>query len=178
LIFVFAPFAILCAIALTKIKVTPLVAILVGLILLCFAGAYFLQMRRAAPVYIWCAWENLAAGLDKTQKTKIYVFEDLVAYDMWFALRDAEQNFEIVKVDGIDGLLEDAAYFLPRGFDGVRKTDENGITGERFYVAFRDSTFNEKHPPLRNLREKGYRIGTPATFETPGLRAFLVQVEK
>lgn len=170
LIFVFAPFAILCAIALTKIRVAPLAGILVGLILVCFTGAFLLQVRRATPVYIWCAWEDLAGKLDKTQKTKIYVFEDLVAYDMWFALRDAQQNFEIIKVDGIDGLLEDTAYFLPRGFGGVRKTEENGIAGERFYVAFRDSTFNEKHPPLRNLREKGYTIGEPQIFDTSGLK--------
>ena len=52
------------------------------------------------------------------------------------------------------------------------------MTGERFFVAFRDAEFNEKHPPLRNLRAKGYKIGAPVTFETPGLKAFLVEVRK
>jgi uncharacterized membrane protein len=178
LIFVFVPFAILTAMALTKIKTAPLAWIFLGLILLIFGAAFYLQTRRETPVYIWCAWENLASSLDRNKPAKIYVFEDLVAYDMWFALRDAEKNFEIVKVNGIEGMQEDAAYFLPRGFDKVRSTDENGLTGERFFVAFRDSVFNELHPPLRNLKAKGYKIGTPVIFETPGLNGFLVEVSK
>jgi uncharacterized membrane protein len=178
LIFVFAPFAILAAIALTKIKPLPVTAILLGLIFILYGGAFLIQIKRETPVLFECAWENLAANLDKTKKTKIYVFEDVIAYDMWFALRDAEKNFEIVKVNGVEGMQEDTAYFLPRGFDKVQITDENGITGERFYVAFRDSKFNEKHPPLRNLINKGYKIGASITFETPGLKGFLVEVWK
>jgi uncharacterized membrane protein len=178
LIFVFVPFTILTAIALTKIRPAPVVVILLGFICLLFGAAFFHQKERGTPVYIWCAWENLAQNLDKTSRAKIYVFEDLVGYDMWFALRDAEQNFEIIKVNGIEGLQEDAAYFLPRGFDKVQTTDENGITGERFYIAFRDADFNEKHPPLRNLINRGYKIGEPKTFAATGLKGFLVEVWK
>jgi hypothetical protein len=178
LIFVFVPFAILSALALTKIKPAPVAGIFLGFIFVLFGAAFLIYAKRGTPVYIWCAWENLAQDLDKTQKTKIYVFEDLVAYDLWFALRDAEENFEIIKVDGIEDMQEDKAYFLPRGFEKVQKADENGITGERFFVAYRDSVFNEKHPPLRNLREKGYKIGDPKVIETPGLKGFLVEVWK
>lgn len=178
LIIVFAPLAILFAIFATKIKTQPLVYIFLGLILVLYGAAFLIQTKRGTPVYIWCAWENLAANLDKTKPAKIYVFEDVVAYDMWFALRDAEKNFEIVKVGGIEGLLEDKAYFLPRGFDKIKTTDENGIAGDRFFIAYRDAVFNEKHPPLRNLINKGYKIGVPFTFETPGLKGFLVEVSK
>jgi uncharacterized membrane protein len=178
LIFVFAPFAILTAIALTRLRVAPLVAIFLGLILLFFGVAFYLQAKRGTPVYIWCAWENLAKNLDKNKPAKIYVFEDLVAYDLWFALREKPENFEIVKVSGIAELAEDPAYFLPRGFEKIQKTDENGITGERFYVAFRDSVYHEKHPPLRNLAAKGYRFGEPKVFETPGIKGILVEVYK
>lgn len=178
LIFVFAPFAILTAIALDKIKILPLKITLLGLIFVLFGAAFFLQTQRGTPVYIWCAWENLANSLDKNKPTKIYVFEDLVAYDMWFALRDSEKNFQIIKVNNIEDLQEDKAYFLPRGFDKVEITDENGITGERFHIAFRDSVFNGKHPPLKNLINKGYKIGEPKVFETPGLKGFLVEVWK
>lgn len=186
LIFVFVPFAILSAIALTKIKILPLVGIFLGLIFICFGAAFLIQANRATPVYIWCAWENLAANLDKNKPAKIYVFEDLVAYDLWFALRDAEKNFEIVKVNGIEGLVEDTAYFLPRGFETVQKADENGITGERFFIAYRDSSFNELHAPLRNLVKKGYKIGAPIVFDTnpnansanPSLKGYLVEVWK
>ena len=178
LIFVFPTFAMLTAIVLTKIKPVPVAAILLGLIFLLFGAAFLLQIKRGKPILFECAWENLAGKLDKNQKTKIFVFEDVAAYDMWFALRGAAENFEIVKVNGIEELPEDKAYFLPRGFDGVKTTDENGMTGERFYIAFRDAKFNEKHPPLRNLINKGYKIGEPKTFETPGLKGFLVEVWK
>jgi uncharacterized membrane protein len=178
LIFVFVPFAILTAIVLTKIKPAAVAGIFLGLIFVLFAGAFYIQTKRGMPVLFECAWENLAQRLDKNTPAKIYVFEDLVAYDMWFALRGAEANFEIIKVDGIEELKEDKAYFLPRGFEKVQKIAENGMTGERFYVAFRDAKFNEKHPPLRNLINKGYKIGEPKVFETPGLRGFLVEVWK
>lgn len=175
LIIVFAPLAILTAIALTKIKPAALTAVFLSLIFVLFGAAFFLQTMRGRAVLFECAWENLAAKLDKTKPAKIYVFEDLIAYDLWFALRDAEKNFEIIKVNGTE-LPEDKAYFLPRGFDKVNTTDENGMTGERFYVVFRDAKFNQKHPPLRNLINKGYKIGQPQTFETPGLKGFLVEV--
>jgi uncharacterized membrane protein len=178
LIFVFVPFAILSAIALTKIKIPPLAFLSLGLIFLLFGAGLYLQMQRGTPIFIWCAWENLANNLDQNKPAKIYVFEDLVAYDMWFALRGAEKNFQIIKVDGIEDLAEDKSYFLPRGFDKVQKTDENGFAGDRFYIAFRDSAFNKQHPPLRNLIDKGYQIGEPKVFETPGLKGFLVEVWK
>jgi mannosyltransferase len=56
LIFVFVPFTILTAIALTKIRVAPIVGVFLGLILVLFGAAFFLQTRRGAPVYFWCAW--------------------------------------------------------------------------------------------------------------------------
>jgi uncharacterized membrane protein len=177
LIFVFAPLAILAAITLSKIKIPPLKIILICFVLFFYGIAFLLQTQREREVYIWCAWENLANTLDKNQPTKIYVFEDLVAYNMWFALRDAERNFEITKVN-TEEIPEDKAYFLPRGFDKVQTTDENGMTGDRFYVAFRDSVFNEKHPPLHNLIKKGYKIGEPKVFETSGLKGFFVEVWK
>ena len=78
----------------------------------------------------------------------------------------------------IEDLPEDKAFFLPRGFDKVSTTDENGIEGDRFYIAFRDSVYDEKRPPLRNLINKGYQISEPKMFEASGLKGFLVLVEK
>ena len=178
LIFVFVPMTILVAIALDKIKMPTLKIALISLSLILSAAAFFLQIQRGTPLYIWCAWENLANSLDKNKPAKIYVFEDLVAYSFWFAVHDADKNFQIIKVGGIEDLPEDKAFFLPRGFDKVPTTDENGIEGERFYIAFRDSVYDENHPPLRNLINKGYKISEPKMFETSGLKGFLVLVEK
>ncbi|MDQ3710962.1 MAG: hypothetical protein M3388_01890 [Acidobacteriota bacterium] len=180
---VFAPTAILFAIALTKIRFWQLKTASLSLIFLLFGAAFLLQATRAEPKYIWCAWENLVLSLRQTQNeinepTKIYVFEDLVAYHFWFALRDSDSGFRVVKVNGIAGLTEDKAYFLPRGFDEVQTINENEIEGERFFIAFRDKDWNEFAPPLQNLKAKGYQIGEPQVFESQGLKAFLLEVRK
>ncbi|HEX8251320.1 MAG TPA: glycosyltransferase family 39 protein [Pyrinomonadaceae bacterium] len=178
LIIVFAPFAILLAIAFSKINIIKLRTAALGLIFLLFAGAFVLQARQPQPDFIWCAWENLALDLRAEKNAKIYVFEDLIAYHFWFALREADANFEVVKINGIEGLNEDKAYFLPRGFDKVKIADENGITGERFFIAFRAKNWNETQPPLKNLIQKGYTTGEPKVFEAQGLKAFLIEVKK
>jgi len=181
LLMVFAPIQILFAIILAKIRFWQLKTAVLSLIFLLFGAAFLLQATRAEPKYIWCAWENLALSLPQTQSglnepTKIYVFEDLVAYHFWFALRDSDSGFQVVKVNGIVGLIEDKAYFLPRGFDEVQTTGE--IEGGRFFIAFRGKDWNSQKPPLQNLIVKGYKIGEPRIFEAQGLKAFLVEVGK
>ncbi len=175
---IFVPTAILTATALSKINIPPLKIIVLTLIFLLFALAFILQAQRKTTQYIWCAWENLAAELPQNEPAKIYVFEDLVAYHFWFALRDSDQKIQIIKVNGIPGLVEDTEYFLPRGFSDVQTTDENGIIGDKFWIAFRDTNLDLTKPPLRNLIEKGYKIGQPKVFEAQGQQAFLVSVEK
>ena len=181
LIIIFAPFVILLAIAFAKIKFRQPRLISLSLIFLLFSAALALQATRGEPKYIWCAWENLAQSLRQTQPninepTKIYVFEDLIAYHFWFALRDSDKRFQIIKINNIAGLTEDKAYFLPRGFSEVQTA--NDFAGEKFYVAFRDKNFDELAPPLKNLKVQNYQIGEPQVYETQGLKAFLVEIQK
>ena len=103
LIIAFAPFVILSAIAFSKIKFRQLKLAGIFIILILFGAAFLFQATRPTPKYIWCAWENLASDLPQTQNepTKIYAFEDLVAYHFWFALRDSDASFQIIKVNNI-----------------------------------------------------------------------------
>ena len=179
LINAFAPFAILLAIAISKIKLQKIKFASLSIIFLLFGAAFLLQATRDEPKYIWCAWENLAVHLPQTQTdseepAKIYVFEDLVAYHFWFVLRDSDRKFQIIKINKIEGLTEDKAYFLPRGFDEIISIED--FEGDRFFIAFREKDWNESAPPLQNLISKGYRIGEPQIFEAQGLKAFLVEV--
>jgi uncharacterized membrane protein len=176
LIIVFAPFMILLAVGFSKIDVWEIKIGSLGLIFLLFIAAFVLQAVQPAPNFIWCAWENLALNLRAEKGAKLYVFEDLVAYHFWFAGRDSDAPPEVVKVNGIEGLTEDKAYFLPRGFDKIPTASE--MTGERFFIAFRDKNWNETKPPLKNLIEKGYRLGEPKVIEAQGLKAFLVEIQK
>lgn len=186
LIIAFAPFLILLADAIAKIKIRQLKIAALATVFLLFAAAFLFNTTRAKPNYIWCAWENLAVDLPETNDrkqisddnlpTKIYVFEDLVAYHFWFALRDSGNQFQIVKINGIEGLIEDKAYFLPRGFSQVQRAAK--FEGERFFIAFRAENWDESAPPLQNLKAQCYKIGEPQTFEAQGLKAFLVEVKK
>jgi uncharacterized membrane protein len=176
LIIAFAPFVILTAFAFSKIKFQPIKLIGLAIICLLFVAAFAFQLTRTQPKYIWCAWENLGRNLDVNQPAKIYVFEDLIAYHFWFALRDSDRGFQIIKINDAPGIIEDKAYFLPRGFDGVQMTTD--FEGERFFVAYRDKTFNESAPPLQNLKARGYKIGEPQVIEAQGLKAVLIEVWK
>jgi hypothetical protein len=192
LIIIFAPSVILAAFIVGEIKNIYLKACVLILIFWLTSMAFLLQATSENKTSIICAWENLAADLrletDNNSATnaarlpittKVFLFEDAAAYPFWFALRgEPENRFQIVKVGSIDGLKEDAAYFLPRGFEQVQTGDETALQGERFFIAYRAADWNESVPPLRNLIENGYKIGAPQVFEAQGLKAFLVSVEK
>ena len=111
------------------------------LLFLLFASAFVYESKRPKQTFIWCAWENLANDISANQPTKIFVFEDLVAYHFWFAERK-NPNIQIVKIENLEGILEDKAYFLPRGFEDVKKINFDEITDEKFYIAFRDQQFD------------------------------------
>ena len=175
LIIVFVPTAILIGAFIDAIGPQILKIIAISALFLLFTIAFIIELQRPKQEFIWCAWENLAQNIDTKMPQKIYVFEDLVAYHFWFALRQSE-NVQIIKIKNLEGVKEDAAYFLPRGFDAVQTT--NDFAGERFWIAFRDARFVETNPILQNLKNKGYTIGEPETFEAQGIKAFLVEVHK
>ncbi|MDQ3254776.1 MAG: hypothetical protein M3R15_12860, partial [Acidobacteriota bacterium] len=73
-------------------------------------------------------------------------------------------------------LTEDAAYFLPRGFNEIEVTQTDGMRGDYFWMAFRDTTWDVQRPPLKTVLEKGYRLGAPFEIEGSGQKAFIVPV--
>jgi hypothetical protein len=119
--------------------------------------------------------ERRAGGFD-SRPVKVFAFEDLVAYHLWFALDGARQNrFQVVVVKNLPGVAEDPAFFLPRRFDGVAKAaGADALGGERFFAAFRDLSWDESHEPLKTILERGYRAERVYETEAQGQRAFLV----
>ena len=194
LVVAYAPYALLAGLALARLR--PLWWRGTALILLCcwllVAGALTLVRRDAAP--IWCAWEGLATsaardgardpavvgvgavGGGAPHASDVYAFEDLVAYHLWFALERGETagRFRVVSIKGAPGLTEDPAYFLPRGFDGVAVSNTDALRGERFWVAFRDTAWDESRQPLKLITERGYRAERVYETAAQGQRAFLV----
>lgn len=177
LIICFALVAIFAGIFFDKVKPEILKIILLSVLFFLFALAFVFELRRPQQQFIWCAWENLAKDIEANQSAKIYVFEDLVAYHFWFAERD-NPNIEIVKTENLEGVFEDKAYFLPRGFNDVKKINFDEINEPKFYIAFRDKNFDPQKPPLKNLIERGYKIGEPKILEAQGMKAFLAEITK
>lgn len=184
-IIIFAPYTILLAKLFTNLQIKALKIGLISAISMLIFGAFLLQSNRPAQPPIWCAWENLADNLYESTlhgaeatNIAVYTFEDLSAYHFWFALRDSDRGFRIYKVNGIKNLIEDKAYFLPRGFDGVKTINADEINDRKFYIAFRAEDFNYLKPPLNYFIEKGYKIGDPKVFETKYEKAYLVEVIK
>jgi hypothetical protein len=169
------PYALLAGLALVRLRPDWWRA--TALILLCcwftFVGALNLVRRETA--HVWCAWEGLAASAsrDEAGAGVVYAFEDLVAYHLWFAL-EREGRFRVVSIEGAPGVAEDPAYFLPRDFDGVAVNNTEALRGERFWVAFRDTNWDETHQPLKLILEHGYRAERTYEASAQGQRAFLV----
>jgi hypothetical protein len=188
LIIIAAPYAILVAIALTKLPITWLrtvCLILVG----CWGllnGAITVFTRP--PTFSWCTWEPLAqevvkAETGKAQAVQIYAFEDLVAYHLWFALahtkqEDHPERFTVHVVKGVPGLREDPAFFLPRRFYEIETHDGANFKGESIWLAFRDTQLNPAKPPLSTITAQGFVVGRVFELRAQGQESFLVELRR
>lgn len=178
LIVVFAPFCIYAAMILTSQSVKWLPAAAVSL-LVSFAGYGFeIRSGMASQKSSWCAWEGLAASAVAHESQPIFATEDLIAYHVWFAGRKDESQPPIWRLTGIDGVVEDKAYFLPRGQEIVGIKDLADLNYPRFWLAYRAKTFSESEPPIRNLVVAGYRIVERKTTSAASEDAIMLLLEK
>ncbi|MFM9903038.1 MAG: hypothetical protein ACKVQJ_00535 [Pyrinomonadaceae bacterium] len=165
LIFVFAPVSILIAVAITNLTKAKFKAAVLTLVLLFFGYAFVIYAAQERPLYVWCAWgrlakENVVESSNSDQKQRIYVFEGLVAYHIWFDLRNSA-TCEVSVLRGIEGMIEDPGYFVPRGFDTIKINNADSITDAQFWIAFRepnrpDLADGRLHEPLVTLQNKGF----------------------
>lgn len=188
LIIAAAPYAALASIALFRARPIWLrkvcLLLLAGWVLL--NGAVFLFKRPTNLT--WCSWEPLAqqmmkVEIDSSRVVEVYAFEDLVAYHLWFAMDTARRqgfagNFKINVVKGIPGLREDPAYFLPRRFYEIDTHDGATFNGDAIWMAFRDTEWNVRHPPLSLLEGQGYETGKVFELSAQGQKAFMVELRR
>jgi hypothetical protein len=166
------------------------------------ALACVVAVARRAPVPVWCAWEPLALQVARDERAgggvttndtaraahsvgeaggaiKIYAFEDLVAYQLWYALRRAggDGSLRVAVVRDAPGVFDDRAFFLPRGFGevSVERTDA-AMREERFWIALRGT--DEESPVWKILSARGYEAARRLEFAADGQKAFVVLVRK
>jgi hypothetical protein len=180
LIIVFAPFILLVSVSIWRLPSARWGYAVSGLLSVIILMGGLLHFAKKPQVFIWCGWRELATQAEKletAEQTTVYIFEDDGAYHLWYALKD-NPRFRIVSIDGYADMPEDKAYFLPRGFDGIRAADKSVIEGERFWLAFRDLNWNPNKQVLQDMTARGYKIGEPLTFRAQGVTAFFVPVER
>jgi hypothetical protein len=185
LIVVAPPYLLLAALALEHARPRWL-ALAAKILLGCWlalAAVLAFASHPAPPV--WCAWEALAPQVARDEagargEIKIYVFEDLVAYQLWYALRaDGARNVRVAVVRNVPGVVEDHAFFLPRGFEEVSVEESDAAMREdEFWVAFRGAGWDESNPLMKMLRGRGYEIVRRQEFAASGQEAFAVLVKQ
>jgi len=191
LIIIAPVYLLLAATALVSLRPFWL-ATTIKLLLACWLtlAAMLWLIRRDDMPPIWCAWETLAGQVARTETSggdeiKIYAFEDLAAYHLWYALSSIHgaPRFRIATVANFPGLPEDKAFFLPRGFDEVSVTDSSAaMSEEHFWAAFRvggaPGKAETEHPLLRTLSERGYEIERRFEVTASGQKAFIISLRR
>lgn len=177
LIIVFVPIAILLAKAASEVEQRTIRISLLSLIVLFTGYAFFLTAQRESSQYSWCAWEPLTAESKLPANANIYAGEDLVAYHIWFANRSLLER-KVVRVEGLIGVNEDKAYFLPRGFGSIEKLDLKDLTDQQFWIAYRSQHWDPNAVFLDDLRSRGYKVGTPQIIDANSEKAILVEFIK
>jgi len=84
----------------------------------------------------------------------------------------------IIRVEGLNGVKEDKAYFLPRGFESIEKVSVDAIDENQFWVAFRKKNWDPNATFINDLRDRGYRVGTPQIVDSKNEQAILVEFSK
>lgn len=167
LIIVFAPIYLLIGAMVFRNPGQTIKRVMTVGFLVLFVSAAIVSSARERPRASWCEVATLSRDLGPSQ-LPVYVVEDLIAYQLWFEARSSEQGWPVRKLTGIDGIREDKAYFLPRGFDEVASVDIASLNDEKFWLFVRGKVVSENEPPIRNLSVKGYRISDRRMAESGG----------
>lgn len=175
LIIVFAPALLLAADAVTSVRIAWLRTAAVTLVLLFSGFAFVNKVRSPGPVYSWCNWEPIAQLATERHAERIYVFEDAVAYHLWFALRRTQVR--VTRVTGA-GVAEDPAYFLPRGMAGVDVEAVESIGEPRLWIVYRSPSVDQAGPPLDRFAGNGYRVADTVVMPAMQEQTVLVMLEK
>jgi uncharacterized membrane protein len=184
LIIVFVPFAIFLSSMLMKIEMRTVLMAAITLTVLFAAFAGLTYFTAARPTLQWCNWAPISEQAVSTENAPLYAVEDLVAYHMWFANKDAK-GVDVRRLTGVAGVNEDKAYFLPRGFDDVRRIDIADLGEPKMWVLYRTkgtdhpaTSGDRREPPLRDLLVRGYKVVEDKTIAVDGGSVAAVLLEK
>jgi uncharacterized membrane protein len=162
LMVVFAPYLLLVVMGIKYMTPRTTQNICYAIFAVMAVPALVIMLIKPEPMYSWCGWNRLAQEIKDSDVTTVYTFEDAAAYEMWFASqRETGGKLKVVLIEDDPDIPEDKAYFLPRGFDEVKKINESDIEGDKFWIAAR-SIWDDKDLPLwQKLKDRGYETDPP-----------------
>jgi uncharacterized membrane protein len=156
LIIVAAPYFILLAVAVNRLRPTWARMLSLTLIIAWAVGAGFAGMRVEKKL----RWDVLTHAMSQIElaqdsKIKVYTFEEFVATPLRFSLeQQGERRFEV---------------------NAVR--DMAALQGAHFWIAFRDTTWRGARLPQATLRENGCQVGTETTVSMPDQKVTIFPVD-
>ena len=83
-----------------------------------------------------------------------------------------------MKVRNVEGVAEDAAYFLPRGFNDVGIVELGDVSDDSLWIAYRGEQIDEAANPLQAFTSGGYHIADKKMIATDSGNAILINLEK
>jgi hypothetical protein len=131
-------------------------------------------------IVLFIAWGPLAQQAaqpdqSSSRPTLLYAFEDLVAYHLWFALRDAPGGtYKVSVIKNMPGTREDSAYFLPRDFHNIEVRGPEIPNEKDVWIAFRALRVDEQEPPLNQFVTAGYKIKRVVNERAQNQTAFMI----
>lgn len=182
LIIVYAPMLFLSAIFIAEIAEKKIRLAVIGVLLLIISAALLLRFGKGPAEYVWCGWERMGDEVEQIASVgedgfyHVYAFEDLSAYHLWFRLR-REPRFRVFKVEGIEGLAEDKAYFLPRGFREIEVVGREHLSGRASFAAYRTSGNDVEAEPLRTFAEVGLNVNVRSEIKYGNVLVKLVELK-
>lgn len=162
LMIVFGPAAVLVASAFASVRPAWARTLMIALLILFKGYGLAVTLGRPPSVAVWCGFDELARQINSERREPIYLFEDLAAYHVWFTTRD-DLSQPPAKITDAAEMPEDTAFFLPRGFDGVRRVTSTEISDERLWIIYRGLPPDAGSPPLNRFAAMGYAAGEVKT---------------
>lgn len=178
LIVVFAPFCVLAAIVIMKIGSRIARTAAITLVLLFTGLGIVTWALTRVQVYSWCQWDELGVHAAERSPGIIYVFEDIVAYHIWYGLENRARQMEVRKIKNMPGVNEDTAYFLPRGFDEIKSVELVDVKERRFWIAYRAEGLDETRLPLKSFIDAGHKIADRTVLPATQENSILLLLEK
>jgi hypothetical protein len=178
LIVVFPALHILTALMIDGIRGKRIRNVVIGALCLLIAAGFAADKFRPEQRFAWCGFGELAAAESASDRAlPIYTLEDLAAYTLWFSEK-GEVKGRVTKLVGVNGVSEDKAYFLPRGFEDIPSLPIDRLREERILLYFRSPNWDERSGPLAQFKTLGYEIEEYSAYDAGAETAFRVTLVK